>query len=231
MPCDKCAEFGGLWMQTPKGLIRCECLPAISEPKENAPNLTKGQSAVFVEMLASIPFFPSETGARLAIGDEIRAMCKGPHEAEWLVTRMRRLYRRWPGPLEMRHVYAAKFQPWDGVQPIGISEHYPDGIPSENETAPPAIAAPKVKLLAIGQREEIIEHPKIERAIQRAAEKMPAIPSGRPIGDRFEKLLAEAITAPVDRPLPPPPTPQVITQADIDRAVEDLHRQKTEQTA
>jgi hypothetical protein len=174
MPCEKCAEFGGRWMETPRGLVPCRCPEgnALREkPVVHKPVLTSQAATVFVEMLASIPFFPSESGARLAIGDEMRAMCAGPKEADWLVTRMRRLYNRWPGPTEMRRVYVSKFKAWDGIMPLGESEHYPDHIPIESETRESRlIAGPTVKRIGEGRKPETRhEHPADADWARRAA--------------------------------------------------------------
>jgi hypothetical protein len=148
--CDKCRDYNGQWQMTGRGLIRCDCpgndavrklADAAEHPRYNRPTITAAQASAFVEALAVIPYFPGEVGARTAIGDEIRALCAGVVEAGWLVTRMRRLYRRWPGPCEMRHVYAGKYMPWDGLLPIGMSEVYPDGIPPESEQKAKGLSA------------------------------------------------------------------------------------------
>ncbi len=163
MPCERCEPYGGLWMETANGLRRCACATGrrLAEgPVANEPTISGPEATAFVEMLASIPFFPPENGARLAIGDEIRSMCAGSREALWLVTRMRRLYTRWPGPSELRRVYASKHLPWDGVQPIGISESYPEGIPSEREQ----LIAPQSRQITDG---------KVKKAVESMAAKMP----------------------------------------------------------
>lgn len=235
MACDKCAAFGGLWMETPRGLRRCDCAAGrrLSEPpKSHPPVLTDKQTTAFVEMLGSIPYFPGERGARIAIGEEVRAMCAGPKEALWLVTRMRRLFQQWPGPIAMRHVYYAKYMPLDGERPIGMLEAYPDGIPAEAESALPQLpAAPPIALLGDGRKHEVVADPKIATAVKRLAASMPAMPSGRPTGGRFERTLQEALTAPQDRPELPAPTKQVITREDCDREVAKLHAAKEEQIA
>lgn len=232
MACEKCSPFGGLWMETPQGLKRCDCATGEklkAKPKQNAPTLTTEQAIVLTEALAAIPFFPSEAGARAGIADELRSLCAGIPEANWLITRMRRLYSRWPGPIEMRRVYASKHIPWDGQHPVGISEHYPDGIPSERETTPPQIAAPDRKLLAAGDWEEPeITDPAVERRVQQLAAAMPKMPNGKPLNTRLERTLREIETPPNLRAELPAPTPQIITQADVDAAVRDLHAKHAE---
>lgn len=135
--CSKCEAYNGLWMETPEGLRRCTCASGrkLSQPiTRHQPVITVEQARVFVEMLAVIPFYPGEAGARVMIGDELRELCESPEKALWLVKRMARLFpNRWPGLGAMRHVYASSFIPWDGVMPQGICEHYPEGIPTEAE--------------------------------------------------------------------------------------------------
>lgn len=160
--CDKCEPFGGLWMETPNGLCRCTC-PAgdkfRSAPTPKPPRLSVKDTEVFVEMLMAIPYFRTEAGAVIQVGNEIRAMCKDAEEALWLVQRMNRLYSRWPGTQEMRRVYCGRHVPLDGVPPKGISEVYPDGITSEDpirekqiEGPPPMRKLPEGREVSAGKR-------------------------------------------------------------------------------
>jgi hypothetical protein len=184
--------------------------------------LTEDEAAFFVTQLAAVPYFPAEPGARLAIGDELRSMANSAAEADWLVKRMRRLYERWPGPNEMRRVYVSRHAPRDGVMPVGISEAYPDGIPSER---PPE--APYPKRLPPGEAASAA--PEIETALHEAVEALPRMPPARALdaaGERFNDTLREIMTPPQDRDPLPAPTPQVVTQADIERAVAELHAEK-----
>lgn len=217
-------------METPEGLRRCDCAEGqrlSAKPVAHAPALTSQQTTIFVEMLAAIPFFPSEGGARTKIGDELRSMCAGPHEALWLVTRMSRLYSRWPGPLEMRRVYCSKHTPWDAVMPIGISEVYPDGVPSERQQMP-AIEAPSPKALPAGH--VATADTRLENATLSVAE-IKKMPTGKIRGSRaekFDKVLCEVLTPPSERP-EIKPTPQVITQSDIDRVVAENRAKSTQE--
>lgn len=62
-------------------------------------------------------------------------------------------------------------------------------------------------------------------SLERFASAMPKM--GRGIyGGRFERTLEEIETAPQDRRPLPAPTPQIITQADIDETVRKLHAEK-----
>lgn len=212
--CNKCVDG---WIVTDAGAKRCSCVkPVDRTPKP--PILTVEHAKFFTGMLAAIPYFPSEEGARTAIGDEIRSMCSSLGEAEWLVKRMIRLYERWPGPQEMRRVYGSKHIPRDGVMPIGISEAYPDGIPSEKESRNRQIEAPKMKELPAGA---------MQSTVRDLAAEMPVMPKAKPGNDRFSRTLEDTLTAPQDRP-ELHCTPQIITQADIDRAVEELRAKRCE---
>jgi hypothetical protein len=104
------------------------------------PVIPSAEATIFVEMMTGMAYFPSEEGFRMAVGDEIRSMCRSQQEALWLVTRLNRLYDRWPGIPEMRRVYCSSGrQPLDGVDCIGISPIYPEGIPVESVTRQAAI--------------------------------------------------------------------------------------------
>lgn len=224
--CDKCKPFDGRWMETPNGLRRCDCaeggrLKAVDEaarnPVDNPPVLTPKETTVFVEMLASIPFFPADSGARMAIGDELRSMCAGVQEAAWLATRMRRLYTRWPGTLDMRHVYCSRYLPWDGLRAIGESEVYPDGIPVEREQRP-ALPAPAVKALPPGHsvsadplREAAVDKLAIAKDLSRISSRMPS---------RMRAPQLPVVNVPPEKR---------ITQADIDREVEKLLQARAKQ--
>ena len=136
-PCVKCSRFDGIWMETETGVKRCDCprgraLAAKAKvPEYRDPVISTEQATLCTEMMASIPFFPPEEGARAVISNEIAAMCESDEQARWLAMRMVRLYRKWPGAIEMRIVFCSTHQPLDAIGAIGESEAYPDGIPSE----------------------------------------------------------------------------------------------------
>ena len=65
-------------------------------------------------------------------------MCRDSDQVVWLVKRMLQLCARWPGAMEMRRVYCSKYRPLDGVELIGPSEAFPDGVPSERQVEAPA---------------------------------------------------------------------------------------------
>src|ERR1035437_3265083 len=96
--CPKCSRWGGLWMETARGMARCDCprgralIAAAAPVPPQAPRLSTKAAALFTEMLASIPYFPSEAGARVAIANEIRALCGDEEQALWLVRRTNQLF-------------------------------------------------------------------------------------------------------------------------------------------
>jgi hypothetical protein len=141
-PCSRCAPFGGAWMETEAGLKRCDCsrgvaLTAQAEtPVYRAPVLSTEQTTIYTEMMAGIPFFPPEAGARSLISHELACICESAEQARWLAIRMVRLYRKWPGLIELRTVFCSKYHPLDALPALGASEVYPDGIPSERGPAP-----------------------------------------------------------------------------------------------
>lgn len=126
-------------MEGPKGgMMICDCLRGQAQiwiaKKTYRPSVLASETVtVCVEMMGEVPFFPTEQGRRLLIGAEIANMCETEEQAFWLAMRMVRLYRRWPGVPEMRLVFTSSHTPLDGVEAIGESEVYPDGIPSERK--------------------------------------------------------------------------------------------------
>jgi hypothetical protein len=187
-------------------------------PPENfTPLISPEVAGQAMEGLTVMQFFPSAAIARTMVANEIMALCAGPSQALWLVSRMLRLYEKWPGIPEMRRVFGSRFRPADGIEPIGISETYPDGIPAER---PMALPSPEMKRVGPG---ECSADQDLCGEIDKAAgaKTMPPALHG---ADRSSRVLRDSRTAPRDRAEPPGPTPQVITQADVDRELE-LRRQ------
>jgi hypothetical protein len=167
-PCDRCEPYeGNFALDANGGFRRCECPRgralrsyAVRPPSMNVkPVISNEEAIICTEMLATIPFFPGESGARLAVADEFRSICNSSEEAFWLVTRLIRLYRRWPGVLEMRLVFCSRYQPLDGVEAAGTSEVYPDGIPSER------LVPQSTQLVAGRPRKEIRDARAIEATV------------------------------------------------------------------
>ncbi|MES2393501.1 MAG: hypothetical protein V4555_17830 [Acidobacteriota bacterium] len=198
-------------MQTDSGLKRCICESgkrftdtdqAREEGRFEAPKLSNEAAVVIVEMLSSIPFFPKEGGARLLIAEEIRGMCHDSQQGLWLAQRMARLYSQWPGVREMRAVYCSKHRPLDGVELIGGTEAYPDGIPPEKQ-----ISEAPMKALPPGRSVSAAE------SLENTVIDLATAKSMRVVG-----------TCKV-RDIPMLPPGQRVTQADIDAAVAES-RQK-----
>lgn len=107
---------------------------AENPPAPEPPRLSKDEGYFFALELAAIPEkYPYEEAARSLIGSTIRSICPTITEAQWLVERMVRLYKRWPGIEEMRWVYCSSGRwPLDAdVSKLIASEDYPDGLPTE----------------------------------------------------------------------------------------------------
>ena len=120
-------------METENGLRRCTCprgTSLIEAAKPNAPKppvLSEEACVIFTGMMSGgMQFFPSDSAGRAAIGNEIRSMCANNGEADWLVTRMNRLFTKWPGIQELRRVFCASKSPLDAIAAIGESEVYPN---------------------------------------------------------------------------------------------------------
>lgn len=204
-----CPHCDGFWMLTDAGMRRCpHCtrgrdLRAADRLRTHPPAvrvdpvLGKGAAEVAVAAMGVIAFFPSDPSVRSMIRDELRNLCTSPADAAWLSDRMVRLYRRWPGVMELRLVYVSRKPPHDGLMPIGTSDAYPDGIPSEHLEPPPMLALPPgATVSAVPELDAAVLETALAKSVQKALfRERPAIPA------------------------------RVITQADID-AAKELNRQR-----
>jgi len=177
-----------------------------------------------VAKLGTMKFFPSDPAVKLALVEFFGDIAENEDQVRWLVKRVRTLYHEWPGEHELRAAFCSKFRPKDGIN--AYSQVYLDGIPSEKASEPQLGPGRPAGLLEGPKDEHPITDERVKRRVSQLAAAMPKMPSAAPVGGAFEKRLKEAMTAPQDRPPLPPPTPQVITQADIDRAVAELHAAK-----
>ena len=84
-----------------------------------------------VDQLTILKYFPSDEGARVALGRLLMRMCDEPWKAQWLADRMIDLFSEWPGPSELRAVYCSKYNPADGIE--CDSEVYLNGIDSKTK--------------------------------------------------------------------------------------------------
>jgi hypothetical protein len=163
--------------------------------------------AEYLSELTMIPFFPGDEGARAGLMRMVCAMATHEDQVRWLVDRVLQLYgSKWPGPVEIRAVFCSKYKPADGIN--AHSEIYIDGIPSESGYDP--LGPPKL------DRAE-------EKAIGRAMLKLLGPPDAAESVDM-------ARPKPKPRPaVPPLPPGKAITQADIDRAVRELHDRRIDE--
>lgn len=165
------------------------------------------QVAALVTELSVMAYFPPDIEARKAIAQELVRICPNLTEARWLVMRFAQLYNRWPGLRELRAVYCSRNRPRDGVEINSLD--FPDGVPSpppgsELAWVLPAPEQPTPLLPAGHQYSADIE---MENSVRQVA-------------------ASSLRTRPPRKPEPPVnPNFKPITQADIDRAVEE-HRQK-----
>jgi len=176
--------------------------------------------------LRILKFFPAEKEMLTALLRLVGNMCRTEDEVRWLVDRMTNgsLYSEWPGPQEMRACFCSRFPPKDNINMD--STIYVDGIPSERDQK--QIAAPELPALPPGAM--VTADAVLDAAVAQAAQEKQ-MPQAKPIsvrGQRFARFLSETLTAPKDREPVASPTPQIITQADIDNALAAIHQQNTE---
>lgn len=218
-PCEKCAPFNGAWVETETGLKRCECArgqalkaarAAAQNPPVRPPVLNAQQQTMFAEILAALKFYPSEAGARSMIGSEIASMCNSDEEAHWLVREMVRRYKEWPGILEMRAVFCDRKEPRDGV--CAISPAVEQLREAEQTKEMLALPAPTMRQLAAG--EPVSAAQSIVDVIKAMAPKKDLNRIGLP-SPSVPDIPVQRVTA-----------ANAITQADIDRAVEEARAAK-----
>jgi hypothetical protein len=148
-----------------------------------------------------IRFFPADTGGRLELAKMVAAMATDETQVEWLVQRSISLYAEWPGAREIRACFCSKFRPADGLS-VG-STVYLDGIPSERliEAAPRLMLPPGHVATIDPAYDQSIRALAISKDLNRVPRPAPA----------------EVPTNPDFKP---------ITQADINKAVDELHEKR-----
>lgn len=213
--CDKCSPFSGLWQKTDTGLRRCDCADGKRLASEDLrrrsgtgdpPRISEEEALAIAEMIAGqVNYFPPRDAPieRSSVAMAIRSMCSTVEEGSWLAQRIGQLYKNWPGTREMRMVFCSKFFPLDAIEPTGVSDFYPEGIPSEAESRG-TLPAPEMKYLS--------------------APKGEPVTAADSLNEFFYDLAAAKSMKNVGRVRPPSPPPvmpagQYVTQADIDAAV------------
>ncbi len=146
--------------------------------------------------LTLLKYFPAEPAARLALAKLVVSMASDESQVKWLVQRTVSVCNEWPGPLVFRQIFCSKFRPADGIS-VGPTEMFPEGLPSERP-------APALPALPPGATASI--DPGIERAVSLLARSKDM--------DRPRRIAAPSI--------PTNPDYKPITQADVDKALEDL---------
>jgi hypothetical protein len=149
--------------------------------------------------LTLMRFFPADDGARLELAKMVARMATTEAQVEWLVQRSIALYAEWPGAREIRACFCSKFQPADGLS-VG-STVYLDGIPSERKIEAPALVALPPGHVA-----------SVDAGLEKDIRLLAAVKDLNHIPRRV----------PVQEP-PTNPDFKPITQADINRAVDELH--------
>jgi hypothetical protein len=149
--------------------------------------------------LTLLRFFPGEQGARTALFLLIGRMCSTEDQVRWLVQRTLALCNEWPGPVGLRQIHCSRFKPADGIS-AGCSSIFPDGVPSEKQIeAAPLLALPPGHVATVD--------------------------AGY---DRSIRLLAASkdmnlLLRPAPAEVPTNPNFKPITQADVNKAVDELH--------
>jgi hypothetical protein len=189
-------------------------------PLRAEPVLTADEISLAVEGLSSIPWFPKEEGARTMIADAIARLCTSGPACFELVRRMIDNYKEWPGAREMRICYCAMIgSPLSGEDlHLAVSEFYPDGF-----GRPLTIAAPAVKALPPTKEPEALEDSTWRASLEKD---LTTIPKQRQYAIDPEVWAAERREVLKQRHREAMSTVKPITQADIDKAVEDLHAKK-----
>lgn len=231
-PCAECAPEGRFRIIEVKGetvYARCRCargrmLSALTNrpipPLRAEPVLTADEISLAVEGLASIPWFPKEEGARTMIADAVARLCTSGPACFELVRRMVDSYKEWPCVREMRICYCAMIgSPLSGDDlHLAVSEFYPDGF-----GRPLTIAGPTSKALPPTKEPEVLDDPTWRASLEKD---LATIPPQRQYSIDPEAMAAERREVLKQRHREAMATVKPITQADIDKAVEELHAKK-----
>lgn len=190
------------------------------------------RAAKAVSKLTMLKFFPSDPNGQTAIVELCCKMAANVEQVEWLVAQVLRTFNEWPGPAEIRKVFASKFRPQDGIAvsvcSCGCGKAHAFALapnqewPPRLESAQPAALLEAHKLTPEEQEAERLQLAELFANRKRTPHVVASTPR------KFSDSLREMATAPRDRPELPGPTPQIITQEDVDRAVEELRRKRAE---
>jgi hypothetical protein len=119
---------------------------------------TTEQLAGAVSELGSIPFFPTDSGAQLAIMVQLELFVSSAHQLRWLITAAVAGMRKWEGVPELRGLYCTRFKPADGKE---VSCRLPGYTAEESEmritletSNRPQLAEP-AEMVALAKRKAI----------------------------------------------------------------------------
>jgi hypothetical protein len=115
----------------------------------------------------TMKFFPSGADERIGIAEEIASFASNLDQVKWLVSRLPKLYKEWPGLREVRAVFCSKFKPRDGFDVD--SDVYLDGVPSDSGSMQ-QIAAPAVRYLPAPEEQPM--NPAVQRRMEQLVEQM-----------------------------------------------------------
>ncbi len=77
---------------------------------------TAEQLARAVSELGAIPYFPTDSGAQLAVMNQLERFVSGGNELRWLVDAAIAVMREWKGMPELRGLYCTRLKPADGKE-------------------------------------------------------------------------------------------------------------------
>jgi hypothetical protein len=169
--------------------------------------------------LAMLKYFPSGEDALIAVAKMIGRMATSEDQVKWLVGRTLDLHNEWPGPLELRAIFCSRWRPADRKE--AYSAIYIGGIPPEKPSIP-ALPSPALPALPPGhvasfddEADEMIRQ--LSEACDMNRSTRPRLPFGK-----------ASPTEPPREPLNTAPNPNFkpITEADIQRAVEDMRNKR-----
>src|ERR1019366_8314517 len=154
--------------------------------------------------LTLLRFFPSDEDAKTCLFLLVGRMCSNEDQVRWLVQRTMAICNEWPGPVGLRQVLCSKFKPADGIE-AGSTAMFPDGPPSERRIDPPALLA-----LPPGHVVSMDRH--LDNAVKMLADIKDM--------NRVVRRNAPIQEIPTHTDFKP------ITQADVDKAVDELHEKR-----
>jgi hypothetical protein len=119
---------------------------------------TADQLAGAVSELGAIPYFPTDSGAQLAIMNQLERFVSVAHELRWLVDAAVSAMREWRGVPELRGLYCTRFRPADGKEGncslLGYTAEESEMRLSLETTHRPQLAEP-TEMLGLAKRKAI----------------------------------------------------------------------------